>query len=125
MRDGTFKWSDNVGNVQSTPAMMGDQIVVASSSGTVHILNKFSGSENWSYSPGYYVFNSPFTSSPVVYGDDIYIGGNDGYMYALDNEKTSGPTSPFLYYIAGIIIIIIVALIALRMIMRRRRKKPE
>jgi eukaryotic-like serine/threonine-protein kinase len=91
----------------------------------VYILNKFSGNEEWSYSPGYYLFNAPFTSSPAVYGDDIYIGSGDGHMYALDDAKKAGPTSPYLYYIVAIIAIIIVALIALRVVRGRRKKKEE
>ena len=89
---------------------MGDNIVVTSDSGTVYVLNKFSGKEDWSYAPGYYLFNAPFTSSPAVYGDDIYVGGGDGYMYALDDEKKAGPTSAELYYIVGIVAVIIVVL---------------
>ena len=86
MRDGTLKWSVNTGDIESTPALMGDNIVVTSTSGTVYVLNKFSGKEEWSYMPGYYIFNSPL-SSPIVYGDDILVGDNNGNMYSLDFSK--------------------------------------
>lgn len=85
------------------------------------MLNKYSGKEDWAYSPGYYLFNTQITSSPAVYGDDIYVGASDGYIYALDSEKKSGPTSQYLYYIIGIIVLIILALMALRLIARRRK----
>jgi outer membrane protein assembly factor BamB len=124
MRDGKLKWSVNVGNVEATPSLMGDYVVVTSTSGTVYVLNKFSGKEEWSYSPGYYLFNTPLTSS-AVYGDDIYVSSNDGYIYALDNEKKAGPTSEYLYYIVGIVAGIIVILIAIKVISGRRNKKNQ
>jgi outer membrane protein assembly factor BamB len=124
MRDGTLKWTFNTGNVKSTPALMGDNIVVTSDSGTVYVLNKFSGKEDWSYMPGYYLFNSPL-SSPIVYGDDILVGDNNGNMYSLDFSKKAGPTSVYVYYVAAIAIIIIGGLILLRVLRRRRRKGDE
>jgi outer membrane protein assembly factor BamB len=45
MRDGTLKWSVNTGNVESTAALMGENIVVTSNTGTVYVLNKYSGKE--------------------------------------------------------------------------------
>ncbi len=124
MRDGTLKWSVNTGKVESTAALMGDNIVVTSNSGTVYVLNKFSGKEEWSYMPGYYLFNSPL-SSPIVYGDDILVGDNNGNMYSLDFSRKTGAPSMYLYYVAAIVIVIVGGLIALRVLMGRRKKKRE
>ena len=124
MRDGTLKWSVNTGNVESTAALMGDNIVVTSNTGTVYVLNKYSGKEVWSYMPGYYLFNSPLTS-PIVYGDDILAGDNNGNMYAMDFSRKVGAPSMYLYYVAAIVIVIFAGLIALRVLMGRRRKKGE
>jgi outer membrane protein assembly factor BamB len=122
MRDGTLKWSVNTGNVESTAALMGDNVVVTSTSGTVYVLNKFSGKEEWSYMPGYYIFNSPL-SSPIVYGDDILAGDNNGNMYSLDFSRKTGPVSNYLYYVAAIVIVIIGGLIGVRALRNRRKKK--
>jgi outer membrane protein assembly factor BamB len=101
---------------------MGDDIVVGSDSGTVYVLNKYSGKEDWSYAPGYYLFNSAF-STPIVYGDSIFVGAADGSMYALNYDKKSGPTSVYLYYVSAIVIVIIVGLVAFRAVRGRRNKK--
>jgi outer membrane protein assembly factor BamB len=123
MRDGTLKWSVKTGNVESTAALMGDNIVVTSQSGTVYVLNKFSGKEQWSYMPGYYIFNSPLTS-PIVYGDDIFAGDKNGNMYSMDFSRKVGAPSIYLYYLAAIAIIIIGGLLTLR-VLRNRRKRKE
>ena len=124
MRDGTFKWSVNTGNVESTAALMGNNIVVTSTTGTIYVLNKYSGVEVWSYMPGYYLFNSPMTS-PIVYGNEIIAGDNNGNMYGLDFTRKVGAPSVYLYYVAAIIAVIFAGLIALRVLMGRRRKKGE
>ena len=122
MSDGKLKWSVNTGNVESTPALMGDNIVVTSTSGTVYVLNKFSGKEVWSFMPGYYLFNSPL-SSPVVYGDDILAGDDNGNMYSMDFSRKAGAPSMYLYYVAAIVIVIIGGLIAFRVLMGRRKRR--
>ena len=124
MRDGTLKWFVNTGNVESTAALMGDNIVVTSNTGTVYVLNKYSDKEVWSYMPWYYLFNSPLTS-PIVYGDDILAGDNNGNMYAMDFSRKVGAPSMYLYYVAAIIIVIFAGLIALIMLIGRRRKKGK
>lgn len=121
MRDGKLKWSIDTGKVESTAALMGDNIVVTSNSGTVHVLNKFSGKEEWSYMPGYYLFNSPL-SSPIAYGNDILVGDNNGDLYSLDFSRKTGPVSNYLYYVAAIVVVIIVGLIGIRMFRNKRRK---
>ena len=73
--------------------------------------------------PGYYLFNSPL-SSPILYGDDILVGDNNGNMYSLDFSRKTGPVSTNLYYVAAIVVVIIGGLIALR-VLRNRRKRKE
>jgi outer membrane protein assembly factor BamB len=124
-RNGTEKWVvEGLGAVKSTAALLDNKIVFGSDDGTVYILNKYTGKEEWTYNPGYYLMNAPFESSPVVYGNMIYIGGNDGYLYALKNDKESGPISIFAYYIGGAIVVILALLVGLRAI-RGRKKKEE
>ena len=58
-------------------------IPVGSDDGTLYILNKYSGKEEWAYSPGCYLFNSPVSSSPVVYDETVYFAAENGYIYSL------------------------------------------
>ncbi len=124
-RNGTEKWTYNAGGaVKSTPAIIKNNITFGSDDGSVYVINKYTGNEEWKYNPGYYVMNAPFQSSPVTFGNMIYIGGNDGYLYALKNDKQSGPTSIFVYYIGGAVIVIIALLLGLRSV-RGKKKKQE
>jgi outer membrane protein assembly factor BamB len=95
-------------------------IAVGSDDGTLYILNKYSGREEWSYSPGYYLFSSPVSSSPVVYGKTVYFATENGYIYALDSKKKEGPTSVFAYYIIAVVLVIAGAVIGLRKVAGRR-----
>jgi eukaryotic-like serine/threonine-protein kinase len=123
-RNGAEKWVHNVtGAVKSTPALLGNKIVFASDGGTVYIVNKFTGNEDWSYNPGFGIINAAFTSSPVTYGNMIYIGANDGSLYALNNDKKSAPTAIYIYYIVVAVVIIIAFLLLLRMIRNRRKEE--
>ena len=107
--------------IESTAAISGNRTVFGCDNGNVYILNKYSGNVEWTFDPGYYLFNAPFRSSPAANGNMTYIAGNDGYLYALNIEKQSNATPIFLYYIIGIVIVVVAALIALRRIMSRRK----
>jgi hypothetical protein len=51
-----------------------------------------------------------------------YMGSNDGYLYALNIDKKSAPTSIFAYYIVGGAIVLIAVLIVLRKLGGRKKK---
>ena len=88
----------------------------------MYVVNKFSGTVDWTYEPGYYLFNAPIRSSPASYGNMTYFGSNDGYLYAVNIEKQNSPTSIWAYYVVAIVVIIFAVIIALR-ILRNRFKK--
>jgi len=77
---------------------------------------------DWTYEPGYYLFNAPIRSSPASYGNMTYFGSNDGYLYAVNIEKQNSPTSIWAYYVVAIVVIIFAVIIALRILRNRFRK---
>ena len=112
IRDGTVKWSHPLGSpVQSTPALKEKLIAITTNGGSAHVLNKYTGLEEFSYNPGTILFNSPITSSPVINGNSLFISGNDGYLYSLNIDKNEVPASVFLYYSLTILLIILVIVI--------------
>ena len=66
------------------------------------------------------LFNSPITSSPVIYGKSLFFAGNDGYLYVIDSKKFDIPTSVFTYYTIIIAIIVFIAIATLITIIKRR-----
>ena len=71
------------------------------------------------------LFNSPITSSPVIYGNSLFFAGHDGYVYALNIYKHEVPASIFLYYVLAIIVIIIVAIVVVSQVRKKHRKKGK
>ena len=88
-------------------------------------MNKYTGAKNFSFNPGYYVFNSPITASPVIYGDSLFISGHDGYLYALNDQKLESPGSIFLYYVFAIIIVLLIALYLVIRFIKNNKKKAK
>ena len=120
IRDGTVKWSHSTSSpVRSTAALKENQVVFGSNDGSAHVLNKYSGIEDFSYNPGCMLFNSPVTSSPAINGNSLFISGNDGYLYSLNIEKNEAPASVFLYYTLAILAILLVVIIV---VVRKVRK---
>ncbi|MGL4670223.1 MAG: PQQ-binding-like beta-propeller repeat protein [Methanobacteriaceae archaeon] len=121
IRDGSFKWARTTGaSIKSTPALNNDTIVFGSNDGNAYILNKFTGNTELQYNPGTLLFNSPITASPIIYGDSIFIAGNDGYLYSIKGENKETPTSIFVYYVIAILVALIVAIIGIRTFIKRR-----
>ena len=81
MTDGRVAWRyrPSRGKMASSPAVVGDQVVVHGMDGTVRVLDRWSGRLRWSKWVG-----SPIESSPVVYRGVDYFGAWDGRVYALD-----------------------------------------
>ncbi|MEP6844508.1 MAG: PQQ-binding-like beta-propeller repeat protein [Panacibacter sp.] len=90
--DGTLRWKfDNkVSWVVSSPSIVKGQIITGTSDGHfVQSVNIKSGEEKWRvYSA------APLWSSPLVVGNYIYIGGNEGVLHCIDiytGEKLPHP----------------------------------
>jgi outer membrane protein assembly factor BamB len=81
MRSGKVAWKYDPpgGKMASSPAVVGEQIVVHGMDGWVRVLDRSSGRLAWSRYVG-----SPIESSPVVRGGIDYFGAWNGRVYALD-----------------------------------------
>jgi outer membrane protein assembly factor BamB len=82
MRSGKVSWRytpPGGGKMASSPAVVGDRLVVHGMDGRVRVLDRFNGRLLWSTDVG-----SPIESSPVVHGGVDYFGAWNGRVYALD-----------------------------------------
>lgn len=96
-RNGALLWKFNANSlIRSTPAIEGNRIFFGDCSGKVYALNKTNGTLQWKFSTiGDTLINESYgfdrkavIASPTVYKEKIFIGGRDGFLYALD--KSSG-----------------------------------
>jgi outer membrane protein assembly factor BamB len=78
----TFK---TLGEVNSSPALCGDKVVVGSDDGRLYLLAGVDGRQLWSYEMG-----QPVTSSPAVAGGMVVVGCDDGYVYAFGPKAGEG-----------------------------------
>ena len=81
MRFGRVLWRHDTphGEMASSPAVAGRDLVYHSMSGRVYVLDRANGHERWSFDAG-----SPVESSPIVRGGMDYFGAWNGRLYALD-----------------------------------------
>jgi outer membrane protein assembly factor BamB len=84
MRDGKVIWKYDPpgGKMASSPAIVGDGLVVHGMDGIVRMLDRTNGRLRWSFYVG-----SPIESSPVVRGGLDYFGAWNGRVYALDLKR--------------------------------------
>ncbi len=81
MRSGTVLWRHDTphGQMASSPAVVGAELVYHSMDGHVIVLDRATGHELWQTTIG-----SPIESSPIVRGNIDYFGAWNGRLYALD-----------------------------------------
>lgn len=84
MRNGKVIWRyrPSGGKMASSPAVVGDELVVHGMDGVVRVLDRGNGRLRWSFRVG-----SPIESSPIVRGGLDYFGAWNGRVYALDLAK--------------------------------------
>ena len=84
MRNGAVLWRyrPSRGKMASSPAIVGDDLVVHGMDGIVRVLDRSSGRLRWHFRVG-----SPIESSPIVSGGLDYFGAWNGRVYALDLKR--------------------------------------
>ncbi|MHB1242925.1 MAG: outer membrane protein assembly factor BamB family protein [Gaiellaceae bacterium] len=84
MRDGKVLWRfrPRGGKMASSPAIVGDDLVVHGMDGIVRVLDRRTGRQRWHLRIG-----SPIESSPVVRNGLDYFGAWNGRVYALDLKR--------------------------------------
>ena len=88
--DGKAVWTfRTLGEVDSSPVICGDKVVVGSNDGRLYMIRISTGKKVWSYEIG-----QPVTSSPGVTNGMVVVGSEDGYVYAFaGKQKKSGTDS--------------------------------
>ena len=84
MRNGKVIWKYDPpgGKMASSPAIVGDDLVVHGMDGIVRVLDRGNGRLRWRFRVG-----SPIESSPIVHGGLDYFGAWNGRVYALDLKR--------------------------------------
>ena len=84
MRDGKVVWRfrPRGGKMASSPAIVGDDLIVHGMDGIVRVLDRRTGRQRWHLRIG-----SPIESSPVVRNGLDYFGAWNGRVYALDLKR--------------------------------------
>jgi outer membrane protein assembly factor BamB len=84
MRNGAMLWQHPTphGEMASSPAVVGGEVVYHSMDGHVFVLARTNGAVLWSYDVG-----SPIESSPIVRDGVDYFGAWNGRLYALDLRR--------------------------------------
>ena len=89
--------------------------------GNLYVLDKYTGSEEFTYNPGTVLFNSAITSSPVINGNSLIFGDDSGNIYSLNIDKYEVPGSTQMYLsFAVLIVVIIVAIVVVRKVKGRK-----
>ena len=70
------------GEVDSSPVISMDKVVVGSSDGFLYMVNLANGKELWNYEIG-----APIVASPAVAEGRVVIGSEDGYLYAFGPKR--------------------------------------
>ncbi len=86
-KDGTERWAVTTGDwIESTAALNADESVVyvGSWDNKLYAIDTASGATLWFYETGTLIFSSPAVAS----NGDIYFGGTDGFLYALNPDGT-------------------------------------
>ena len=84
MSNGSVVWRHRPsrGKMASSPAIVGDELVVHGMDGIVRVLDRATGKLRWHFRVG-----SPIESSPIVSGGLDYFGAWNGRVYALDLKR--------------------------------------
>ena len=75
-----IKWSFHAeGQLIASPAVEGDTVYIASTTGKVYAVDRAAGNKKWELD-----LKTRLTSSPAVSGGLVYLAGFDGNFYAVD-----------------------------------------
>jgi len=75
-------WQQNVGEVVTTPLIVGDSVYVATTEGRLLSFFLAGGQPKWVYPEGEPA--GPFRTAPAFDGDTIYLASADGFIHAVD-----------------------------------------
>ena len=80
---GVVKWEAKLGDVESSPLLLGERLFVAALDGKVFCVDAASGAVLWSYALPSSRRSSAIRSSPAAAGELLVVGCDNGGLYAL------------------------------------------
>jgi len=80
-REGTLRWSRELGGIESSPLRFANKLFVTTLTGVLYCLEKSDGSDIWRFET-----HQPIRSSPATDGRVVVFGCDDGHLYAVDIE---------------------------------------
>lgn len=81
LQSGKKIWEAEVNNsVSTSPIVTSKSIYFTCQDGYIYELDRKNGQQTWSYNIGIEITKS----SPMIYRDTLYFGGDNGYLYAFD-----------------------------------------
>ncbi len=70
--------------VESSPVIVGNRVVVATTAGKIYLLDAATGEVKWEYDTG-----GSFVASPAVVDGKIVLGNSDGTLYCFGAKKSN------------------------------------
>ena len=80
---GTIDWRAKVGDIESSPLLMGGRLYVTSTEGTLSSVQAANGQVEWTFKLPPRVRTRMIRSSPASDGTSVIFGGDDGEVYAV------------------------------------------
>ncbi|MDP2311512.1 MAG: PQQ-binding-like beta-propeller repeat protein [Pseudomonadota bacterium] len=84
-----WTWDSGTGGSITTPIPTAQGLLVASSEGSMYLVDPESGTTRWAFDPGYLL--TGISGAPAVDGSMIYAVSNGGILYALRGGEGSRP----------------------------------
>jgi len=82
LRGGAIVWQKNLDNIESSPIIIDEKIIVSTTEGEIVQLNLKDGKQLWNFRLPDSRFG--FYNTPSFYDTKILTGASDGYLYSLD-----------------------------------------
>ena len=129
-KSGALLWNHTIGSIQhSSPAVAGGMVFVGSdeiqimdhtiatahAGYTVYALDSMTGELRWTYLTGGEVYSSP----AVAYGV-VYVGSNDGKLYAIGSDPQIPSPTPSVPEFYPWIVLVVIAASSLSLVAKHR-----
>jgi outer membrane protein assembly factor BamB len=90
LRSGRTEWKVYAGDIESSPLLMGEKLLVTTLEGRLIALNKATGVTLWTFDAGTPEHPVMIHSSPSSDGTRIFFGADDGFLYAVKAADGTG-----------------------------------
>jgi outer membrane protein assembly factor BamB len=87
VRDGTFQWRVRLGDIASSPLLIGQHLYVTTLAGKLVCLEAYDGTTVWTYEIPAHPYAEHVHSSPASDGNTIVFGSDGGTIYAVSVDS--------------------------------------